>query len=458
MTTTLLVANRGEIACRVIRAARQLSLRTVAVHSEADAELPHVALADEAVLLGPARAADSYLRADKLLDAARQTGATLVHPGYGFLSENMAFAQACEAAGITFVGPRPEVIRLMGDKDQARQAAARAGVPVLPGTGKLDPHDAAGIVAAGEKTGFPLLVKAAAGGGGIGMRSVAGPTDLVAAVQATSGMAQKAFGDGSVYLERYVERARHVEIQLFGFGDGTAIHLFERDCSLQRRHQKVVEEARAPGIPEAVRQRIGAAAVALACACNYQGAGTVEFLYDTRSQEFFFLEMNTRIQVEHPVTEMITGVDLVGAQLRLALGERLQDELAQSRITSSGHAVEVRIYAENPAKNFLPCPGLLTEFRLPEGDGIRVDTGYREGNKVTPFYDPMVMKLIAHGRDREHAIERMLGALGGLRIGGITHNAAYLQAVLRHPAFRAGELHTGFLGAAHATLLAASGG
>jgi 3-methylcrotonyl-CoA carboxylase alpha subunit len=454
VSRTLLVANRGEIACRVIRAAKKLSLRTVAVYSEADAELPHVALADEAILLGPPRAADSYLRGDKLLAAARQTGATLVHPGYGFLSENAAFALACEEAGVTFVGPTGKVITMMGDKDEARKAAARAGVPVLPGTGKLDVADAAGIKAAGDRTGFPLLVKAAAGGGGIGMRMVHVPEELSAAVQATSGMAQKAFGDGSVYLERYVQRARHVEIQLFGFGDGTAVHLFERDCSLQRRHQKVVEEARAPAIDEEVRQRIATAAVTLACACRYRGAGTVEFLYDTDSKGFYFLEMNTRIQVEHPVTEMITGVDLVCAQLRLAMGERLQDELAQSRITASGHAVEARIYAENPAKNFLPSPGLLTEFKLPEGEGIRVDTGYREGNKVTPFYDPMVMKVIAHGQTRDQAIDRLQGALADLHVSGITHNANYVQAVLRHPAFRAAELHTGFLGAAHAELLA----
>ena len=453
MNRTLLVANRGEIACRVIRAARKLSLRTVAVYSEADSELPHVALADEAVLLGPPRASDSYLQAEKLLDAARRTGASLLHPGYGFLSESSAFARACEAAGIDFVGPTPQVIQMMGDKDEARQAAARAGVPILPGTGKLDLTDAEGIRVAGERTGFPLLVKAAAGGGGIGMRSVADPKQLVAAVQATSGMAQKAFGDGSVYLERYVQSARHVEIQLFGFGDGTAIHLFERDCSLQRRHQKVVEEARAPAIADEVREKIAGAAVALACACRYRGAGTVEFLYDTATQAFYFLEMNTRIQVEHPVTEMITGVDLVGAQLRLAMGEHLQEELAQSSIVARGHAVEARVYAENPAKNFLPSPGVLTEFRLPQGEGIRVDTGYREGNKVTPFYDPMIMKVVAHGQTREQAIDRLQGALAELHIAGITHNARYLRAVLEHPAFRRAELHTGFLGAIHSELL-----
>ncbi len=454
MTQTVLIANRGEIACRVIRAAKTLNMRTVAVFSEADADLPHVALADEAVLLGPARAADSYLRVDKLLDAARATGATLIHPGYGFLSERPAFAQACAQAGLTFVGPDADVIRLMGDKDQARQAAARAGVPVLPGTAKLDAADEQSILAAGKAVGFPLLVKAAAGGGGIGMRTVESVDVLVAAVQATSGMALKAFGDGSVYLERLVSRARHVEIQIFGFGDGTAVHLFERDCSLQRRHQKVVEEARAPNIPGEMRERIAQAAVALACACRYQGAGTVEFLYDTVQQAFYFLEMNTRIQVEHPVTEMITGIDLVAAQLRLARGERLQNELSQQTIWAKGHSVEVRVYAENPAKNFMPSPGLLAEFKLPEMANIRVETGYREGNKVTPFYDPMVMKIVAWGTDRIDAINRLEEALSAVHITGISHNVPYLRAILAHPEFRSGDLHTGLLSQLHGQLTA----
>jgi 3-methylcrotonyl-CoA carboxylase alpha subunit len=454
MKPTLLIANRGEIACRVIRAARTLSLRTVAVYSEADKEAPHVSMADAAVHIGPARPAESYLKIPAVLEAARAQGATLIHPGYGFLSENAAFAAQCAHAGIRFVGPTPEVIRLMGDKDQARRAAAAAGVPVLPGTGKLDPADEAAILQAGAKTGYPLLVKAAAGGGGIGMRTVSRAEDLIASVTATSGLAQKAFGDGSVYLERFVERARHVEIQLFGLGDGQAVHLFERDCSLQRRHQKVVEEARAPNIRDAVRERIADAAVKLACACNYQGAGTVEFLYDTKSEEFFFIEMNTRIQVEHPVTEMITGVDLVAAQLRLALGERLDGELAQSRIRSQGHAMEARVYAENPTKNFMPSPGPLTVMRLPAGPGVRVDTGYAEGGRITPFYDPMVMKVIAHGADRAQAIERLSQALSDLRLEGIAHNTGYVRSVLAHPAFKAGELHTGFLGQFHADLIA----
>ena len=454
MKPILLVANRGEIACRVLRAARELSLQTVAVYSQADSELPHVGMADVAVEIGPARPSESYLNVAAVLEAARDHGATMIHPGYGFLSENAAFARACGDAGIRFVGPTPEVISLMGDKDRARQAASAAGVPVLPGSGKLDPLNEAAVLAAGEKTGYPLLVKAAAGGGGIGMKSVSRSEDLVATVATTSGMAQKAFGDGSVYLERYVQRARHVEIQLFGFGDGTAVHLFERDCSLQRRHQKVVEEARAPFISEAVRTRMAEAAVGLAKACSYQGAGTVEFLYDTRTEEFFFLEMNTRIQVEHPVTEMITGVDLVAAQIRLAMGETLQTELAQDRITARGHALEVRVYAENPAKNFLPSPGTLAEFHVPSGPHVRVDTGYREGNKVTPFYDPMVMKVIAHGADRAQAIERLQSALADARVSGIGNNIAYLKKVLANPAFLAGDLHTGFLGEQHLSLLA----
>ena len=449
----LLVANRGEIACRVLRSAHALSLRTIAVYSQADRELPHVQMADEAVEIGPARPAESYLNMRAVLDAAKTHGATLIHPGYGFLSENPAFASACAQASIEFVGPSAEVIRLMGDNDQARRAAASAGVPVLPGSGKLSPADEAGILAAGEKTGFPLLVKAAAGGGGIGMRTVSSPDELVSAVAATSGLAQKAFGDASVYLERFVERARHVEIQLFGFGDGRAVHLFDRDCSLQRRHQKVIEEARAPIIRDAVRQRIAQAAVQLARACKYQGAGTVEFLYDSKSEAFFFLEMNTRIQVEHPVTEMITGIDLVAAQLRLAMGERLHEELAQEQIKPCGHAIEARIYAENPAKNFQPSPGPLSVMRIPSGEGMRVDTGYAEGNRVTPFYDPMVMKIIAHADDRDQAISRLDDALAQVRIEGIAHNTDYLRSVLAHPAFKAGELHTGFLGQFHAELI-----
>lgn len=449
----LLVANRGEIACRVIRAARRLALPTVAVHSDADSELPHVTMADEAVVIGPARASESYLRGDKLVEVARATGATLVHPGYGFLAENAGFAARCHEHGLVFVGPSPEVMVLMGDKERARQAARNAGVPVLPGSAKLELSDPAVIARIGGDVGYPLLVKAAAGGGGIGMRVVNDSGELLAAVEATSALAAKAFSDGSVYLERMVTRARHVEIQVLGFGDGTAVHLFERDCSLQRRHQKVVEESRAPGVPASMANEMARAAVQLARACRYQGAGTVEFLLDTWTSEFFFLEMNTRIQVEHPVTEMLTATDLVAAQLRLAMGYSPAAEWKQDGIHANGHALEVRVYAENPAKNFMPSPGRLQRFRIPELPDVRFESGYREGNAITPFYDPLVMKVIARDGTREAALERLDDALARVEIDGIRHNVGYLRAILRNRAFRAGDVHIGLLAQEHATLL-----
>jgi acetyl/propionyl-CoA carboxylase alpha subunit len=452
----LLVVNRGEIACRVLRAAKSLGLPTVAVYSEADTDLPHVALADEAYPIGPARAAESYLQRARLLEVARQSGARLVHPGYGFLSENAEFAADCARAGLVFVGPAPEVITAMGDKEQARRTAAAAGVPVLPGSDKLA-DDPAEIARIAQNVGFPLLVKASAGGGGIGMRQVDAPDALVAAVQATSSMALKAFGDGAVYLERMVPRARHVEVQVFGFGDGKAVHLFERDCSLQRRHQKVIEEARAPALQADVAERMAAAAVRLCAASRYAGAGTVEFLLDADTQAFYFLEMNTRIQVEHPVTEMLTGIDLVAAQLRLALGDAtLRRELTQQAITAQGHAIEARVYAENPARNFLPSPGPLRTLELPGGEGVRVECGYRQGNAITPFYDPMLMKVIAHGGNRAEAIERLDAALARLRVEGIVHNVPYLRACLRHPEFVRGAVYTGLLARHHAELVASA--
>jgi acetyl/propionyl-CoA carboxylase alpha subunit len=455
MNNTLLVANRGEIACRVIRAAQTLGIRTVAVYSDVDLDLPHVSLADEAIRIGPAKPSESYLNGAALLDAAQRTGATLLHPGYGFLSENPDFAAACADRQVRFVGPSPAVMRMMGDKENARVAAMRAGVPVLPGSGKLDVTDARAVSAQGEAVGYPLLVKATAGGGGIGMRLVASAEALGAAVQSTSSMAQSAFGDGSVYLERFVETARHIEMQVFGFGDGSAVHLFERDCSLQRRHQKVIEESPAPGIDSSVRASMASAAVKLAATCNYQGAGTIEFLYDTHDGSFYFLEMNTRIQVEHPVTEMITGVDLVAAQIRLAMGQTLVEELAQSRISRHGHAIEARIYAEKPAKNFIPSPGPLTVMQVPQMQGVRFETGYREGNRVTPFYDPLVMKVIAHAADRTAAIAKLAQALAATRIEGIGTNLDYLQTVLRFEEFVAGRVHTKLLVDHHALLTAA---
>ncbi len=451
----LLVANRGEIACRIIRAARTLDIPTVAVHSEVDAGLPHVAMADEAVCIGSARASESYLLGDRLLEAARSTGATLLHPGYGFLSENPAFATQCRQARIAFVGPSPELIRLMGDKERARVAAQQAGVPVLPGSGKLS-REAAEIVSAAERVGYPLLVKASAGGGGIGMRIVANPDELVEAVGKTSDLAAKAFGDGSVYLERYVAQARHVEIQVFGFGDGRAVHLFERDCSLQRRHQKVVEEAPAPGLSDELRDHMAKSAVALASACRYEGAGTIEYLLDADRAEFFFLEMNTRIQVEHPVTEMITGVDLVAAQIRLAMEESPGADLVQERIARNGHSIEARVYAENPAKNFVPSPGKLAALDLPDAAHVRFETGYRAGNAVTHYYDPLLMKVCAWGASRREAIERLDGALAEVHIDGVGHNIAYLRSVLAHEGFAAGRVYTRFLADHHQALLAAA--
>ncbi|HMN80746.1 MAG TPA: biotin carboxylase N-terminal domain-containing protein [Burkholderiaceae bacterium] len=452
----VLIANRGEIACRVIRAARSLGMRSVGVYSEPDAQLPHVVEADEACAIGPARAAESYLSMHKLIEVAQATGAGLVHPGYGFLAENADFARRCAQQGLTFVGPSPEVISLMGDKERARQAAIDAGVPVLPGTGKLDLSDPDGVQHSAGSLGFPLLVKAAAGGGGIGMRRVDHPDQLLEAVRATSSLAHKAFADGSVYLERLVSRPRHVEIQLFGCGRNGAVHLYERDCSLQRRHQKVIEEARAPGVPAGVLAEMAAAAVRLALACQYEGAGTIEFLLDTDDARFYFLEMNTRIQVEHPVTEMITGTDLVGAQLQLADGTLPPEQWTQTAIGCSGHAVEARLYAENPAKGFIPSPGKLTRFALPDLPGVRIETGYREGNTVTPFYDPMIAKIIAADSTREAAIDRLADALARVEVQGIHTNAGYLRAILRHSDFRRGDVHTGLLAQQHAELVAAA--
>jgi 3-methylcrotonyl-CoA carboxylase alpha subunit len=444
MPHKLLVANRGEIACRVIQAAKAVRIPTVAVYSDADEEAPHVGMADEAIRLGPARAQDSYLNQDAVLDAARRTGATLVHPGYGFLAENAGFAARCAREGVIFVGPKSETIAAMGDKHKARTLAIAAGIPVLPGTGKL-PADSAAIAEAAKAIGYPLLVKAAAGGGGIGMRLVEDAGGLQAAVTATSGLAQRAFGDGAVYCEKYVRRARHVEVQVFGFGDGRAVHLFDRDCSVQRRHQKVIEEAVAPGLDEATRNEMCRVSIDLAQSCKYDGAGTIEFLYDEESKGFFFLEMNTRIQVEHGVTELVTGVDLVGAQLEHAMGRDLTRALSQDAIRYSGHAIEARIYAEDPARRYMPCPGTITRLELPQGPRLRIDTGFRSGSVVTSFYDPMVMKVMAHGDSRVDAIDRLDDALQKLEIVGITTNVKLLRAVLSHSAFRAGDLSTDFL-------------
>ncbi len=439
----VLVANRGEIARRIIASCRRLGVGNVAVYSEADARLAHVTEADEAILLGPARAQDSYLRGDRLLEAAAQSGADSVHPGYGFLSENPDFAQSVEDAGLVWIGPTPASIRDMGDKQRARDLAQSAGVPVLPGSRRFEADDVLGLETAAVAIGYPLLVKAAGGGGGLGMRRVDGPEQLGAIAASTQSMAAKAFGNGAIFLERYIPKARHVEIQVFGFGDGSAVHMFERDCSLQRRFQKVIEESPAPGLPREVRDRMAAAALALCRATHYRSAGTVEFIIDAETFDFYFLEMNTRIQVEHPVTELVTGLDLVA--LQIGLGRGSFTAMAQHAVNSRGHAIEVRLYAENPAKKFMPSPGLLERFRMPEGDGIRVDTGYREGDLITPYYDPMIAKLIAYGGDRDEARHRLIGALERLEVQGIRHNRDFLLACLADNVFAAGDVSTDFI-------------
>jgi len=441
MLPSLLVANRGEIACRIIRTARRLGLRTIAVYSSADRGALHTRLADEAVEIGPAEARQSYLAVERILQAARDTGAAAIHPGYGFLSENAEFARACHAAGIVFVGPPPDAIVRMGSKSEARQLMAAAGVPVLPGYDGDDQSDGV-LEAEAMRLGFPLLVKPTAGGGGKGMRIVRSPSELHEALAGARREALKAFGDAKLLLERFVEQGRHVEIQVFADTHGEAVHLFERDCSLQRRHQKVIEEAPAPGLDAATREAMGAAAVAAAKAVGYVGAGTVEFLFDGR--EFHFLEMNTRLQVEHPVTEMITGLDLVEWQLRVADGEPLP--LKQAQVTRRGHAVEARLYAEDPERGFLPSTGRIERLRFPTHlDHVRIDTGIREGDAVSIHYDPMVAKVIAWGADRLEAIDRLRAALEATDVDGLRTNTRFLWEILGHEAVRAGDVSTRLL-------------
>ncbi len=441
MLESVLIANRGEIACRIIRSARRMGLRTVAVYSEADRGALHVRLADEAVEIGPAEARRSYLDIERILEAARSTTAQAIHPGYGFLSENAGFARACEAAGIVFVGPPASAIERMGSKSEARLLMAAAGVPVLPGYDGDDQGDDV-LEAQAQQLGFPLLVKPTAGGGGKGMRVVRGAGELIDALASSRREASKAFGDPRLLLERFVEKGRHVEIQVFADKHGGALHLFERDCSLQRRHQKVIEEAPAPRLDDPTRSAMGEAAVAAARAVGYVGAGTVEFLYDGRG--FYFLEMNTRLQVEHPVTEMITGLDLVEWQLRVAGGERLP--LAQSQVTQRGHAIEARLYAEDPERGFLPSTGRITRLHFPPEDAhLRVDAGVGEGDEVTIHYDPMIAKLIAWGADRPEAMDRLRSALAATEIEGVRTNARFLWEILGHEAVRAGDLSTRLL-------------
>ncbi|MBI2801642.1 MAG: ATP-grasp domain-containing protein [Gammaproteobacteria bacterium] len=441
----ILIANRGEIACRIVHAAKALGLETVAVYSDADEHARHVSLADSALRIGPSKASESYLVIETMVAAAIASGADAVHPGYGFLAENAGFARRVADAGLIFIGPTPPQIEAMGDKERARRLASAVGLPVVPGSARFAAGELDGLSAAASDIGYPLLVKASAGGGGIGMRLVEEPAQLLKVAEATQTMAARSFGDGTIFLERFVPKARHVEIQIFGFGDGRAVHFFERDCSVQRRFQKVIEESPAPGLPATVRARMAAAAVALARSQQYRGAGTIEFIVDAVSFEFFFLEMNTRIQVEHPVTEAVTGHDLVVLQLRLAAGDSLAD-ITQDVLAARGHAIECRIYAENPAKMFLPSPGKLNTFVMPPPSvHVRIDTGVREGDIITAYYDPLIAKLICWGETRGAALETLDTALAATRIEGIWTNVEFLRRVVTHPAFVAGDVFTGFI-------------
>jgi 3-methylcrotonyl-CoA carboxylase alpha subunit len=447
MFNKILIANRGEIACRIIRTARRMGLATVAVHSDADRDALHVAMADEAVRIGPAPAAQSYLAGDRIIEAAKATGAEAIHPGYGFLSENPDFAKAVEAAGLVFVGPTPASIRAMGLKDAAKRLMEKAGVPVVPGY-HGEGQEIIILATKAREIGYPVLIKARAGGGGKGMRRVDDPDDFAEALASARREAKAAFGDDRVLVEKWIERPRHIEVQVFGDAHGNVVHLYERDCSLQRRHQKVIEEAPAPGMDDATRAAMTGAAIAAAKAISYRGAGTVEFIVDAseglRPDRFWFMEMNTRLQVEHPVTEMVTGVDLVEWQLRIAAGGELP--LGQDRIGLTGHAFEARIYAEDPARDFLPATGTLHRLAFPSGDGIRVETGVREGDTIPPHYDPMIAKLVAHGPDRDTALARLGEALDLCRVAGATVNLGFLSRLAREPSFAAGEVDTGLIG------------
>ncbi len=454
MFKTLLIANRGEIAVRIIKTVRRMGLATVAVYSDANARALHAQLADKAVRIGPAPASESYLRIDAILAAAKETGADAIHPGYGFLSENAAFAEACAKAGIIFVGPPADAIRAMGLKDRAKALMAKAGVAVVPGYLGKDQSEKV-LQNEAVKIGFPVLIKAVAGGGGKGMRRVDAAKDFVAALEGAQREAKSSFGDDRVLIEKYVSRPRHIEIQVFADSHGNAVSLFERDCSLQRRHQKVIEEAPAPGMPEAMRKAMGEAAVKAAKAVGYVGAGTVEFIADAsaglKADRFWFMEMNTRLQVEHPVTEAITGLDLVEWQLRVAAGEKLPK--AQSELKINGHAIEARLYAEDPNNNFLPSVGNLERLRFPEG--VRVDSGVREGDAVTMYYDPMIAKIIAHGASRGEAIGKLADGLSQIEIAGVWTNNAFLIRALHEPDFVKGDVDTGFIERHQKTLLPA---
>lgn len=439
--TKILIANRGEIALRIIRTCKDLGIQTVAVYSDADAYAPHVLHADESVHIGPAASSESYLVFDKIINAARQTGADAIHPGYGFLSENGDFSERCKGEGMIFIGPKPKAIRLMGDKTAARKLMSKAHVPFPPGTTDAleDPEEAE---KAARTIGYPVLIKAAAGGGGKGMRVVNNKKEFHSGIKSARSEAKNAFGDDRVYIEKYLVEPRHVEFQIMADEHGNVLHLYDRECSIQRRHQKVIEEAPCAILPPELRREMAEAAIAAARACNYVGAGTVEFLVD-RDRKFYFLEMNTRLQVEHPVTELITGLDLVQLQILVAEGKPLP--FKQEDIQKKGHAIECRIYAEDPRDNFLPSTGTLLRHRIPSGNGIRVDAGVEEGQSLTINYDPMISKLCAYGKDRQEAVKRMLRALDEYEIAGCHTTIPFCKFVLNHAAFLKAEYDTHFV-------------
>ena len=437
----ILIANRGEIALRVMRSAREMGIRTVAVFSEADRNALHVRYADESVCIGPPPSSESYLRIEKLISAAKQTGADAIHPGYGFLSERPAFARQCEKAGLIFIGPPPSAIELMGSKLAAKAAVAKFDVPLVPGTTEpiTDVQKAKSVA---QEIGYPVLIKASAGGGGKGMRIVEEESLFQQQMERAISEATSAFGDGSVFIEKYITRPRHIEFQIFGDQHNNIVHMFERECSIQRRHQKVIEEAPSSILTAEKRNIMGQAAINVAKACGYFGAGTVEFILD-ENLDFYFLEMNTRLQVEHPVTEMITGHDLVKLQIRIAAGEKLP--FTQRDLTINGHAIESRVYAEDPANNFLPDIGKLKTYKRPQGHGIRVDDGFEQGMTIPFYYDPMIAKLICHGANRTEAIQKMIRAIEEFEITGIETTLGFCNFVMKHEAFRAGNFDTNFV-------------
>ena len=441
MFKKVLIANRGEIAVRIIRACREMGIGSVAVYSEADAASLHVRMADEAVAIGPAPAAESYLQMERIIHAARESGAEAIHPGYGFLSENAVFARLCAERGVVFIGPNPDALELVGDKVRARRTMEKAGIPIIPGM-KSIPRDMAEFEAAAAELGSPVIVKASAGGGGKGMRVVTGEKDLRHSVEAGRREAKSAFGDESVYLEKYIEEPRHVEVQVLADEHGRIVHLFERECSIQRRHQKIVEETPSPALDAALRARMGETARRAMEAAGYTNAGTVEFLLD-KSGHFYFLEVNARLQVEHPVTELVTGVDLVRRQILAAAGERL--DFAQEDVRQRGHAIECRIYAEDPKANFLPSPGRILFLKEPQGPGVRLDSGIYAGWDVPIYYDPILAKLVVWAEDRERACRRMAAALDEYVILGIQTPIAFLRDIVTHPEFLAGRTNTAFL-------------